>query len=308
MEEGVNVSVRNAQGRGLAALISGAVCIGFAPVWVRWSEVGPIPTAFHRIMLALPALALWAWWERPRNLVEAGREQVGPRRQLLTRETAWIIAAGVFFALDLAAWHSSIHLTSVANATLLANFAPVFVMLGAWVFLGERVGIRFLAGMVIALAGAWLLTGARFGTSPLPQFRGDMIALLTAVFYGGYQLCVARLRRGLPPGRTLFFSSLVTAPVLGVMAWVAGDSLVPPTLRAWLILAALAISAQVMGQGLITYGFAHLPAGYSSLTLLVQPAVATLTGWWLFGERVDLARALGAVVLLAGLFVARRRV
>lgn len=49
-----------------------------------------------------------------------------------------LIAAGLFFAGDLAVWHWSIMLTSVTNATLLANWAPIFVTLAVWLLWGER--------------------------------------------------------------------------------------------------------------------------------------------------------------------------
>ncbi|MCB1128533.1 MAG: DMT family transporter, partial [Verrucomicrobiae bacterium] len=152
----MNRPAGGAESIAFLALLAGAVCIGLAPAWVRWSEVGPVATAFYRLALALPILGLWARRERAR-VAPAGP---GPSFR------NWVIAAGTCFALDLGAWHLSIQWTSVANATLLANFAPMVVTLGAWWFLGERVGTRFFAGMFIALTGAWLLTGAGFQANP----------------------------------------------------------------------------------------------------------------------------------------------
>lgn len=283
--------------RGWTALVGGAVCIGFAPIWVRWSEVGPIATAFHRVALALPLLVLWAARERSRP--EASRI-AHPRRSW------WALAAGAFFAIDMAAWHLSIRYTSVANSTLLANLAPIFVTLGAWIFLGERVGRRFVAGMTLALLGAWWLTGASLQTEP-DRLRGDLWGLATAVFYGGYQLCVARLRRDTGAGRVLFWSSLVSAPLLGLIALSLGETLLPASNEGWWVLLGLSLTAQVFGQGLITYGFAHLPASLSSLILLLQPLIATVAAWLLIGERLGLAQILGGAILLAGIQVARSR-
>jgi len=274
-------------------LLAGATCIGFAPLWVRWSEVGPAATAFHRLILALPFLGLWA-----------ARERSQPRSRSDPTVLVWTVAAGVLFAFDLAAWHLSIRLTTVANATLLGNFAPIFVTLGAWVFLGELAGRRFFAGMLFAFLGAWWLTGASPAADPR-RLRGAGQRRATAVFYGGYQLCVARLRRSQRSGRILLGSSLVSAPLLWLIAWVSHEKIMPATGQGWLVLLGLALTAQILGQGLITYGFAHLPAGYSSLTLLLQPVVAALAGWALLGERLGLREIAGAAVLLAGLALAR---
>lgn len=284
-----------AQRLALAALVGGAVCIGFAPLWVRWSEAGPVATAFFRVALALPLAGWIAARERPRPAADDADRR---RRRL------WLTGAGLMLAADLAAWHWSIRLTSVANATLLANLAPVFVTLGAWWLLRERPGGGFFAGMGLALAGAWLLTGASPGVGG-SRAAGDALGLLTAVFYGAYQLCVARLRRDLGPGRILAWSCATCAPWLLALAWAAGESILPVTPRGWAILLGLALTAHVMGQGLITYGFAHLPASFSSLTLLLQPVVAALAGWWLLGERLTAWQATGGAVVLAALWLAR---
>jgi drug/metabolite transporter (DMT)-like permease len=88
-------------------------------------------------------------------------------------------------------------------------------------------------------------------------------------------------------------------------AIVLGESLWPASGRGWLVLLGLAVTAHVLGQGLITYGFAHLPARHSSLTLLLQPLVAAMAGWFLLGEPLSLAQTLGGVILLGGIYVAR---
>lgn len=281
--------------RGLAALLAGAVCIGFAPIWVRWSEVGPVATAFGRLLLALPFMAVWAARER------------GTGSQASRADRTWCFAAGVLFALDLAAWHASIRLTSVANATLLGNLAPVFVSLGGWLFLRERVTPGFAAGLLLAIGGAWILTGANLGGSGSPaRLHGDLLAMVTAVFYGGYQLSIARLRRGMGPGKVIFWSSATSTALLAPMAWLAGEQLLPDTSRGWLVILGLALTAQVAGQGLITYGFAHLPAGRSSVTLLLQPLVAAVAGWLILSEPLSLFQAVGGAILLAGIVLARK--
>ena len=73
--------------------------------------------------------------------------------------------AGLFFAGDLSVWHWSLKLTSVANATLLVNFAPVFVTLGGWLIFGQRVRMIFILGMVLALSGMAMIAGNSFQIS-----------------------------------------------------------------------------------------------------------------------------------------------
>ncbi|HMO65882.1 MAG TPA: DMT family transporter, partial [Verrucomicrobiota bacterium] len=106
--------------------------------------------------------------------------------------------------------------------------------------------------------------------------------------------------------RILVWSCAACAPWLLGFALVSGETILPVTLRGWAVVLGLALTAHVLGQGLITYGFAHLPASFSSLTLLLQPVVAALAGWWLLAERLTAWQAAGGAVVLGGLWLARR--
>src|SRR3546814_9849891 len=88
---------------------------------------------------------------------------------------ALILLPGLLFAGDLFFWHLAIKYTSVANATLLSNFAPVIVTLGAWLILRERITSKFLFAMVVAICGALMLVGASLQIGGDYVF-GDMLA------------------------------------------------------------------------------------------------------------------------------------
>ena len=120
MTDALATIVRPERGARLAfaILLLGAVGIAFAPIFVRLSEVGPVATAFWRVCLAAPVLWLWMSASPPRP---GGRT----RKPESLRDYARLSLAGLFFAGDLAFWHWAIQFTSVANATLLANFAPI---------------------------------------------------------------------------------------------------------------------------------------------------------------------------------------
>lgn len=281
----------------IAALLLGAAAIGFAPIFVRISELGPTATAFWRLAFSLPALWLWHALQRPKQPM-AGRR---PSRSGL----AGFLLAGVFFAGDLAVWHWSLHLTSVANATLLPNFAPVFVTLAGFLLFGERFSRLFLAGMAIAVGGTMILMGESFELGPR-QLLGDSLALSTAVFYAGYIVVVGRLRARHSTARIMAWSGLFSAAALLPLAVASGESLVAGSVRGWLVLAALGLFSHALGQSLIAYALAHLPAAFSSVGLLLQPAIAALLAWLLLAEPIGPWQAAGAGVILAGIVLARR--
>ncbi|MHC4957865.1 MAG: DMT family transporter [Planctomycetota bacterium] len=277
----------SAERRALSALLLGAVGIAFAPIFVRLSELEPTVTAFWRLALAAPLLWL---------AVRAEKTPAPPRRDWLR-----LAAPGLFFACDLGVWHWSIRYTTVANSTLLANLMPVFVTLFGWLLYGRRVTRMFVVGMAAALAGAAIMTGAK----PENWF-GDLLGVLTAVFYASYILSVGRLRAHYSTATILAWSTTAAALLLLPVCVAAGEGFVPPSLNGWLVLLGLAVVSHVLGQGLIAYALAHLPASFSAVTLLAQPVLASLLAWALFAEKLTPLQAAGGAIVLAGIVAARR--
>ncbi len=282
-------------GRGaLPILLVGAAAIAFAPVFVRLSELGPTATAFHRLFLALPVL--WIWLASQSG---EGRKPTG------LRDLLGLALAGLLFAADLAVWHWSIHLTSVANATLLANFAPVFVTFGAWLIFKERVTAVFLAALVMGVAGVGLLMGDSLSLGGR-SLVGDALGLLTAIFYGGYILAVSRLRRRFSTVTIMAWSGSVTCLALLPVALLSGETIWATTATGWAVLIALAFVSHAGGQSLIAYALAHLPAAFSSVSLLLQPVIAAALAWIILAEPMRPVQALGAIIVLLAIVLARR--
>lgn len=278
-------------GLAFACLLLGAVGIGFAPIFVRISDVGPVSSAFWRIALSIPVLLLW--------LSVRGRRNPGRNRPWL------LVVCGLFFAADLAFWHWSITLTTVANATLLANLNPVFVALAGYVLFKERFSGLFLIGLAGAMAGAVTLMGSSLEFAP-DRLPGDILGVVTATMYAGYFITAARLRSHYGAVEVLLFTAFVTALALMPMALLSEDNFFPESLKGWWILIGLALICQVIGQGLIVYALAHLPAAFSALSLLVQPIVASLAAWVLFDEALGLLEMGGAFLVLCGIVLARK--
>lgn len=279
----------------LIALFVGAAAIGLAPIFVRLSEIGPTATAFWRPILALPVL--WLWMSFDQHASGAKPQSGADIRNLLL--------AGFFFAGDLAFWHSSIKLTSVANATLLANFAPIFVTLAAWVLYKQKVTRLFLFALAIALTGTIAVIGSSFSIDA-QHIKGDGLGVITAMFYTGYILSIKKLRERYAVSTIMLWSTAATAAMLLPLALLSGEVFWPQTLYGWMILAGLGLISHAGGQSLIAYALAHLPAQFSSVGLLLQPVLATLIAWRLFGENVAPLQFFGAALVLIGIMVAKK--
>ena len=275
-----------------AALLLGAAAIAFAPIFVRLSDTAPGASAFWRVALALAPL--WIWM------------RMSPRADRV-RPLPWkpLLIAGLCFAGDLGAWHVSIMYTTVANSTLEANFAPIFVTLGAWILFHQRVSRLFLIALGVTLGGATLLIGPNFALGGR-ALLGDALGVLTAVFYAGYMLAIKSASERTGTAGIMAVSTGVAALALLPYALATADVFLPQSAAGWLVLIGLALIPHIAGQSLIAYGFAHLPAAFSSVSLLLQPVLAAIYAWALLGEAVGPVQMLGALVVLTGIYLARR--
>jgi drug/metabolite transporter (DMT)-like permease len=281
-------------------LLLGAVVLGWSAIFTRFSEVGPIATGFYRMVLALPVFLAWAAIDDRRAAGDPPKGMPKTRRDVYL-----LILSGVFFAGDLTAWHWSIKLTTVGNATLFGNSSPVFVAIAAFVLFGERVTRLFLGGLLLAMVGAAVLMRESFSVSP-ETFLGDILGVITGMFYAGYILTVARVRQRVSTGATMAIGGLTAAILLAIGAALTEDQLIPITLNGWLWLFALAYICQLGGQSLLIMSLAYLPASFGAVALLVQPIITSLLGWWLLAEAITVEKALGMMTILAGIWLARR--
>jgi len=145
----------------LFSLFGGAIFIALSPIWVRVSEVGPTASAFWRVFIAIPLLWMLVFL-------------FGTKEEEKNTPLRWraLLAAGIAFAGDLAFWHWSIQYTSVANSTLLANLASIFVTLAAWLLWKQRPSGLFVTGLAAALLGVGLLVrSAPSALSTKPAIR-----------------------------------------------------------------------------------------------------------------------------------------
>lgn len=269
-------------------LLAGNAALALGPLFVRLADSGPISAGFWRLVLALPVMVLLA------------RGQ-GQGLALGRTTTLLVLLAGAVFALDLASWHIGIGLTRLGNATLFGNSGSLVLMV--WGFIAARAlprGREWVA-ILAACAGAAILLGRSAEVSHA-TLVGDLFCLLAGLFYAGYLMILHDARRALGGWSLLVWISLGGAPVLLVLALLRGEPVLP---HDWTPLLALALSSQLVGQGLLVFSLRHFPPLVIGLALLTQPAVAALTGWLAFGEVLGPLDLAGMVLLGAALVLAR---
>lgn len=290
------MSEAGGHGRAALAALTGGALIGFAPIAIRLSEVGPHATNFWRFAFALPILALWAAVDSPKPSF---------------RQSAILLGGGALFGFEISLWAAALGLTTVTNATLLVNLTPVFAALVGWLFLRERLTAAISTGVAIALAGAVTLALARGHAAAGAHYSGsgwagDALALCGAAVYAGYFIVLRAVGRSVRLGAVMFWATLSAAAVSLILGLALHEPMLPRSAGGWALLVALGVVVQVLGQGLIAYGVGRLPIVISTVLLWMQPLVAAALSWMLFGEALGPLGFAGAALVLAGLFMVQR--
>ena len=215
-----------------------------------------------------------------------------------------IVIPGLFFAADLSLWHWAFEFTSVANATLEANLAVFPVAYVSWRFLGEKLRSLFAFGLALAMGGMVLVVGDGLGFGP-EAWRGDILGGAAAVAYAGYILSVKIVGQGVAPTKLAAVTSAVAALALGALGFLLPGGLWPNSSYSWTLLITLAFASQVFGQGLIIFALQTLPAGFSVVTLMLQPVLTAIGAGYLLGQELTQWQTMGGLVVLIGIILAR---
>ena len=272
-----------------AALMGGNAALALGPWSVRLADCGPVSSAFWRLALAVPVLALLA--------------RVSGQKLLGLGMGIWwaIVAAGVFFALDIGAWHIGIGMTRMANASLFGNAGSLVVMIWGLISLHRKPRLREGLALLAALGGGAILLGRSLEIDRTTAI-GDLYCVTAGLLYSGYIIILQKYRASLGGWSLLTWSSLAGLPVLLGIAVLRGEPVWPSN---WWPVIALAVFSQLLGQGLLVYALKHFTPLVIGLALLTQPALAVAVGWLVFHESLGLLDFAGMAAVAAGLALAR---
>jgi len=288
---------QNPDMKHLLALVFGAICISFAPVFVKYlylQEMSPVAIAFWRTFFGSVILFGWGWITR---------------RQMVLKWVVlkWAIVAGFLFYLDLYAWHHSIIYTGGGMATILGNTQVFATAILGFLLFKERLSLRFFIAAVTAIFGVALLVGIGSDTAFTADYiKGVILGLLTGLFYAHFIITLkhAGKKKECPGFVCLMgWASLSTAFFFGITMFFFETVYSPIGFQAWLLAIGLGLTAQAIGWRAISKALPNLPASISGLILLLQPVLATLWGYLLFNEYLVLLQILGAVITLSAIYV-----
>ena len=184
----------------------------------------------------------------------------------------------------------------LAEATAIMDISPVLITLGAVLFLGERIGIRRVIGIIGALIGAMIVI--RPGSDVFSIYA--LFPLGAAICYSGYNIITRFVGAREDPWTSLFYTAIFGAMVFSAIVPFYWQPLSTFSITLMVLLSVMATLAQWLLIKALSLGEASLlaPIGYIALIF------ATLWGFLLFGDLPDQWTVIGALVIVAsGVYV-----
>jgi drug/metabolite transporter (DMT)-like permease len=301
----------------LLALFFSLIPISLAPALTKLSEheIGPNAVAFHRSWIAAVVFALLSAREAARarkmasdvmvpEAIAAIAPQAIDKQPMTKKEVGLLLITGTAATASLLLWTWSLSETGVANVALLSNLNPIFVGLAGYFLFGQKFDRRFVIGLVLAIAGAvaFELSEAQFSAD---QLQGDALAFISAVFIATYLILIEKLQGRFSTSTIMMWRCGITTTFLLPLLPFIEDRLLPQTQNGWLLIIFQALFCQVLGQGLLAYSLSKLSSGVVAITLLLEPIIASIFAWFIFGEQITLADWICFVVVLGGVYLAQ---
>ena len=271
----------------------GAMLIGFAPIFVKWSSLSPSAILFWRMLLALPLLIIFNYIANKQFLF-----------RVKNKNTIFYTAlASLAFTTDLILWHASMSITSVSNATIIVNSAPIFVAILAYLIFKDKPAKGFGVSFIITYIG---IIGLIIFSNNFTSGRvlGDILCMIAAIGYAIYLLVISRLGKETSLN-IIFYTTLFCCLFSIIPMIVGGGNHIPTSHFEWKNLFLMAFLCQFGGQFLITIGIGKVSASNGSIGLLMQPLTATILAAFIFSEILNLIQILFVLITLIGIYLAR---
>lgn len=213
------------------------------------------------------------------------------RASLPAREMAGFAVRGVVHGFGVILWFFAMARIPMAEVTAIGYVTPIFVTIGAALFLGERLKLRRLGGVIVGLVGALIILRPGFQEVSIGQFAQLLAAPLFAT---SFLLAKSMTRRSDPDVIVAMLSLFCTLTLLpgAVMTWRTPS----PEEVGWLGLTAVFAT---LGHYTMTRALKAAPIAVTQPITFLQLVWASLLGVALFGEPVDPFIFLGSGLIIA---------
>jgi drug/metabolite transporter (DMT)-like permease len=216
--------------------------------------------------------------------------------------------AGLLFGLEFVLIYRGLLLTSASRAVVFLYTAPFFVALGSYQFLGERLRASQWGGLALCFTGVALAIGVPQADVDASVLLGDLLIVGGGALWAATTLLVKAtpLLRA-PPEKALGYQVALSVPILGLAAWISGETLtrVPGPLALTLM-----VYQAVWVVGLTFLIWFALVKTYSASKLsaftFITPLFGVVASYFIMHDTLTLAFGAAALLVIAGLYLVNR--
>lgn len=278
--------------RIILGLLLGIFCVSTASIFIKLCEAPSLIIATYRLGLASLILSPLALHQK--------------RYQRITKENwPYLIFSGAFLALHFATWIASLKYTSVASSVVIVATSPIFCALISHFFLREKVSRPLVWAIVLAVAGTITICFHDLTLSK-DSFRGDILALLGAIFGAGYFLIGRKIRKQSDLFSYIFPVYGVSALLLIVFSLTFQVPFTGYSAQAYLLFLLLAIVPQLIGHSSFNWALRYLSASLVALAILGEPVLSSVFAWLILAEKLTSGKVVGGLLVFGGIYLGVR--
>jgi len=271
----------------------GIVAISTASIFIKLCEAPVLIIATYRMMLASLMLMPFACYKKTWR---------GWKRS----EMGWVFLSGLFLSLHFAFWIASLKYTSVASSVVLVTTHPIFVGIGSWLFLKERIGMNLVLGIALSVLGSGLIS---YGDMSLSKeaLMGDGFALLGAIAASGYLFVGRKMRKDRDLFSYIFPVYSTAGLILILLSLIFEKSFFGYSPSTYFFLFLLALIPQLIGHTTFNWALKYLPASMVAVSILGEPVGSSILAYFILGEGLTTWKILGGVSIFAGILIALKK-
>jgi drug/metabolite transporter (DMT)-like permease len=274
-------------------LFLGIIAISTASIFIKLCDAPALIISTYRMVLASLILMPWASYQK----IWRGWEK---------KDVAWLIFSGTLLSLHFASWIASLKYTSVASSVVLVTTHPIFVGIGSWVFLKERLGLNLILGIGLSVIGSGLIG---YGDMALSKeaLMGDGLALLGAIAASGYFLVGRKMRKNQDLLSYIFPVYSTAGLVLILLSLFFREPFFGYSSSTYLFLFLLALIPQLIGHTTFNWALKYLPASMVAITILGEPIGSTILAYFILGEGLTTWKVIGGISIFTGILIALKK-
>ncbi len=199
--------------------------------------------------------------------------------------------------------------TTASNTGWIIGTAPIFIALLGLIFFKEKLGIKKISGIIIAIFGLLLLVGKGNPTNiDFIKNMGDFLVLLSSFTWGIYSIINKKISLSYSPFMTILYLFLMMAII--IIPFTINDSTVKSVINlsavGWISILFLGFLCSGVSYVIWAYSLREMESAKVGAYLYFEPFITVFTAWIFLKEEITLLMILSGLIITAGVLLVNK--